>query len=398
MPTQAVFLVGQPGTLCEAGPKPMVEVGGRPFLDHLILNAARHGLRNVVLCCGHGGAQIMQHYADRDLDGARIRCAVDPEPAGTAGALRHAADLLDDSFLLLNGDTMFDINLLDLAAMPVADRWAGKLALRAVPDARRYVAVDGSRITAFATRGEADAGLVDGGVYHLRRSILEAAEHLPCSTESDLFPILAGQGLLFGKRYDGFFLDIGVTEDLARAQDLVPTRLRRPAVFFDRDGVLNHDTGYLHRAEDFRWIDGAREAIKAVNDRGWYAFVVTNQAGVARGYYEEPDIEALHAWMQAELARIGAHIDRFEYCPFHPEATVARYRRVSDRRKPGPGMLRDLMARYPVDRARSILIGDRQSDLDAATATGIRGHLFEGGDLRAFLFGLDRFAREGETG
>ena len=125
--------------------------------------------------------------------------------------------------------------------------------------------------------------------------------------------------------------------------------------------------------------------MKAVNDAGYFAFVITNQSGIARGYYEEHHVVALHHWMAEQMALIGAHIDAFEYCPDHPEGTVARYRRTSDRRKPGPGMIIDLTRRFPVDMTRSMVIGDRDSDMEAAQAAGIAGHLFGGGNLEAFV-------------
>ncbi|MBR0875157.1 HAD family hydrolase [Bradyrhizobium tropiciagri] len=162
-------------------------------------------------------------------------------------------------------------------------------------------------------------------------------------------------------------------------------RATRPAVFFDRDGVLNRDIGYLFESDKLVWIDGAREAVKAVNDAGYFAFVVTNQSGVARGLYEEAHVEELHRWMADELAGIGAHIDAFEYCPFHPEGSVERYRQVSHRRKPAPGMINDLLARFPVDVERSFLIGDQPTDLEAARAAGLKGYLFSGPDLELFV-------------
>lgn len=159
----------------------------------------------------------------------------------------------------------------------------------------------------------------------------------------------------------------------------------RPAVFFDRDGVLNHDVGFLFEAAKFEWMDGAREAVRLVNEAGYFAFVVTNQSGVARGFYEESDVQALHRWMADELAAVGAHIDAFEYCPDHPEAPIERYRRDSDRRKPGPGMITDLMKRFPVAADRSFLIGDQERDLEAARAAGIRALLFRDGNLATFV-------------
>jgi D,D-heptose 1,7-bisphosphate phosphatase len=159
----------------------------------------------------------------------------------------------------------------------------------------------------------------------------------------------------------------------------------RPAAFLDRDGVLNHDTGYVYDPVTFEWIAGAREAVKHLNDAGYYVFVVTNQAGVAHGYYEEAAIHALHEWVNGELRRGGASIDAFFHCPHHPEGKLVDYRRVCDHRKPAPGMLLSAGRRWPIDWSRSFLIGDRDSDIAAAAAAGIPGFKFAGGDLLAFL-------------
>lgn len=161
--------------------------------------------------------------------------------------------------------------------------------------------------------------------------------------------------------------------------------MKRPAVFFDRDGVLNVDSGYVFEISQLKWMAGAREAVKVANDAGYFVFVVTNQSGVARGLYEETHIKAFHKRMTDDLSKIGAHIDAFEYCPYHPEASIERYRRVSHRRKPAPGMINDLVERFPVDVSRSILIGDKPTDLEAARAAGIKGYLFTGHNLERFL-------------
>lgn len=160
----------------------------------------------------------------------------------------------------------------------------------------------------------------------------------------------------------------------------------RPALFLDRDGVLNIDHGYVSRWKDFAWVDGAREVVAAFNRAGWWVFVVTNQSGIGRGYYTEDDMHALHARMGEDLAADGARIDAFYWCPHHPEAKEERYRHPDPPdRKPNPGMLLRAMAEWPVDRAASLMIGDKAGDMQAAAAAGVQGLLFEGGNLRVFL-------------
>ena len=166
----------------------------------------------------------------------------------------------------------------------------------------------------------------------------------------------------------------------------VPQSDLRPAIFLDRDGVLNEDQGYVHRWEDFRWIEGAREAVAAFNRAGWLVIVVTNQSGVGRGYYTEADMHALHARMVVELAEAGARIDAFYFCPQHPEAAEAAYRHPDPPdRKPNPGMILRAIAEWPIDPERSVLVGDKDSDMEAAQRAGVRAFRFRGGDLAEFL-------------
>lgn len=378
---QAVILCGgigsRLGDLTRSTPKPLLPVGGEPFLFYLLRELQRHGFRRVLLLAGFEAAQLQNFIADCEKRlNLQIELSVEPVRAGTGGALWHARSLLDEAFILMNGDSWLDFNLLDLALAAESDLDAEVvMALRSAADAARYGVVDlqSSRVRSFDARPKDDGpALVNAGVYVVDRALVESLGSV-CSLEQDVLPKLASAGRVGGRVYDGFFIDIGVPESLAAAQSSVPAHQRRPAVFLDRDGVLNEDLGHVGTIERFHWRPGVIQAVKRLNDSRHYVFVVTNQAGVARGYYTEADVQALHEHMMQELRRHGAHIDDIRYCPFHAEGTVAPYARASDWRKPAPGMIIDLLETWPVDASASVLIGDKPSDVDAAHAAGIAG-------------------------
>jgi len=384
---QAAILIGGKGTrlgdTVRNTPKPLLEVGGRPFVEHVMLNLRRFGFQDFILLAGYQSDVVHERYgADSDFAQelrASIRVLVEPSPMGTGGALKHAEAYLRDEFLLLNGDSIFDVNYLDLTNC-VYDQepsdWLGRVALLPVADASRYglVELDRSKITAFREKPVVpESGLVNSGVYWLKSEILNYIEDTPCSLEQQVFPKLVAEGRLIGRVYNGFFIDIGIPEDLQRARDNLLDDLKKPAAFLDRDGTLNHDHGYTYKIEEFRWIEGAKGAIKQLNDAGYLVFVVTNQAGIARGYYDAAAVETLHQWMQGELAIVGAHIDDIRYCPHHPEGTVPELSIICECRKPRAGMLKSLIEKWKPEISRSFMLGDSDKDAQAGASVGILG-------------------------
>lgn len=393
-PPLAVILCGGLGTrlgsLTRATPKPLLPVGDRPFLEILIQEIARSGVRDFLLLASHMADQISSFaaLAAEHLGGdLRIEVAVEQGQAGTGGALYQARDRLPDTFLLFNGDSLLDCRLHELGRL-MADTpdLIGALALRHVEDSGRFgsVVLSGDTIERFdEKKPDAGPGLINGGVGLFRRTILDFMTD-DCSLERDVLPHVVARGQLGGKVSDGYFIDIGLPETYQESQQSLLAHRRRKAVFLDRDGVLNVDHAHVGTIDRFAFTEGAIDALRLFNRLGYYIFVVTNQAGIAKEKYTTEDYWRLRDHIRNALFAAGAQIDDERYCPFHPEATLEQWRRESDWRKPGSGMLRDLLRCWPIELQGSFLIGDQATDIVAAEALGLPGFQFAGGNLLDF--------------
>jgi dTDP-glucose pyrophosphorylase/histidinol phosphatase-like enzyme len=377
---QAVILAGGKGTrlgeITRAVPKPMLPIaGGQPFLDYLLEMIERHGYEDIILLGGYLGEVLAAAYDGREIGDAKIRVLLEEVPLGTAGALTVAREALDPRFLMMNGDAFFDINLRALEQASHQSGAMATLALRSVGDAARYgrVIEEHGKVVAFLEKdpSRSGPGVINGGIYVLRREILDLVPNLPCSLEQDVFPALVERDEIRGKEFDGYFLDIGLPETLEQGHRELPKVRLRPAAILHRDALVKLTDGDSFRPEAFQWTQGAVEAIRALNDRGYYVLVAGHQSGgeqTTRG-----DLRRLNAAMQERLAPEGAHVDRF--APGH---------RIDDAtRKPKSNGLFEGI--WPIVGERSFYIGATGDDIEAARSAGILGHVFDGGDLARFV-------------
>jgi D-glycero-D-manno-heptose 1,7-bisphosphate phosphatase len=157
------------------------------------------------------------------------------------------------------------------------------------------------------------------------------------------------------------------------------------AVLLDRDGVLNVDYHYVCTPERFEWMPDAPEAVRWLNEQGILVLIVTNQSGIGRGVFSQEDFDRFTDWMQAELAKRGAHIDAVYVCPHHPTEAQAPFRIDCDCRKPRPGLVLAALREHELTPDGVLMIGDRRRDVEAAERAGVRGALYEGGSLLEFV-------------
>ena len=372
---QAVVLAGGRGArLSEAvpdRPKSLAPIGDRPFLLYLLEHLKSYGVDEAILAVGYRAEQIEEAFGDGSGLGISLRYARETSPLGTGGALRNALPLIrDDDLLVVNGDTFFDLNYGTLKKFHRAwGAWA-TVALKYRPAVSRYGLTElgpDYRVAAFREKpGDDGGGYVNGGVYLLRRQMLETFPEGYRSLEREILPQWVRRGTVFGLPFGGKFIDIGVPEDYRLACDKLPGWVESPkyrGLFLDRDGVIIEDSGYVYRKEDVRFNERVVRVIRSANRLGWKVIVVTNQAGVARGLYSEDDVRRLHQWLGEALKKKDAHIEAFYYCPHHPEGTVNGYRKACLCRKPSPGMVLTAADEIGIELEKSRMIGDKGTDL-----------------------------------
>ena len=366
---------------------PFLLVGGRTLLEHLLWNLCRFGFQDFLLLTDQTSGPIQEYFGPGSACANQLQASITlvtvPSPGGSAGAIKAAGDLLQDQFLFLYSDTVADFNYLDLAHCNHHEEpsdWLGRITLTCAAEARRNgrVTLEGCRVTDL--QADAVAGqpcLVNCGVYWLKSQVLDSIEGSSISLEQHVFPKLIASDRLIGRRYEGLCL----SRDMKTVIGAFSNRPGKPAAFLDRDGTLNHDTGYTSRIEDFHWLDGAKAAIKKLNDAGYLVFLVSNQSGIARGYYDHAAVDRLHQWMQDDLAASGAHFDDIRCCPHHPEGIVPELAVSCDCRKPKPGMLQSLIKQWQPDLDNSFMLGDAERDAQAGKAAGVTGKKISPGSI-----------------
>lgn len=372
MQRQAVIRVGGTGV-------PLLqEVGGLPFLEQSLRHLARYGFRDVLLLSGPGDGELRDRYPESEpLFGVRLRHVEAP----TAGDLRALRGKLSGHFLLLDAESFCPANLELLWRVAVSGQADYAVAVSesaAVERLGSAALADDDLVTAVRTTGSS-AGRTRGavGLYLLHRGLLELLPAEELGSLRELLHLASRSHAVQAVATPAPVFDVTRPEGLAALPAALPT----PTLFFDRDGVLNVDHGYVHTIESFVWRRGAREALAEAVRRGYQLIVATNQSGIARGYYGLEQMHCLHDWMRRQLELAGAPLAAIYHCPHHPEGTVAPYAVACDCRKPSPGMLLQAIEDWTVDRERSLLFGDKPSDLEAARRAGVRGIAVTAGSL-----------------
>jgi histidinol-phosphate phosphatase family protein len=370
----------------------MVEIGGKPLLEHQIELLKRYGVRDIVLLTSHLSEVIEKHFGDGQRWGVSVSYFVEPSPLGTTGGLKEIEERLDSDFLLLYGDVMVELDLSEFIAFHGRAGGTATLALHPNdhPLDSDLVEIDGAgKIVAFHPKphdpGRYYHNLVNAALYMLNPRIIRyIAKGANRDFGRHLFPSIVEKEPMYGYVTAEYLKDVGTPERLAAVRaDFESGKIhrlnranKRRAIFLDRDGVINREVDLLYTLDQFELLPRVADAVRAINRSEYLAIVVTNQPAVARGLCGIERIEEIHRKMETLLGHDHAKLDAVFYCPHHPDKGYpgenSLYKIECACRKPQTGMLEEAARRFNIDLGNSVIIGDSWRDIECGKQAGIR--------------------------
>jgi len=379
--TQAIILAGGLGTRLRSAvpdlPKCMAPVARRPFLFYVINYLRSQGINHFIFSLGYKH-EVIEAYLQDQFSTLDYQCVIEDEPLGTGGAIRLACGAATtENVIVTNGDTLFKADITALLAVHTVQQADCTLALKPMQQFDRYGVVDldsNGRITAFNEKQFYEKGLINGGLYAINRQrFLQQSFPEKFSFEKEYLEAQFAGDNFFGVEQDNYFIDIGIPEDFNRAQaefakaPFDTKKIDRSwTIFLDRDGVFNHDKvgSYIFTPDEFRFYDGALEAMKKISHLFGTVVVTTNQRGVGKGLMTEEALHVVNDKMIREIAAAGGKIDKVYYA-----TAISNFDPV---RKPNPGMAFLAKADFPfIDLAKTVMVGNNPSDMQFGRNAGL---------------------------
>ena len=370
-----VILAGGKGTRIKRflanKPKPMAQFNKKFFIEYILQNFSKYNFENIYILTGYRSKIIFQKFHNKKYNFTNITCIKEKRPMGTGGALYKIKKRKRNDFILINGDTFFDINLMSLIKS-IKKNSVASVALIKNNINKKNIKLNNLDIKNGFIVKKGKAGFMNGGIYFFKKKIFKYIMNKNLSLEEDIFPKLIKAKVISGKLFKNFFIDIGTPNSFKKAKKKLLHHFKRPAVFLDRDGVINKDYGYVHKINDFVFRKGVLKGLKFLIKKKYYLFIITNQAGIAKNIFRERDFFNLHKNLKKKLSSKNIYFDEIQYCPYHPKGKIKQYTKISSLRKPDNKMIKNLMSTWLINKKRSFMIGDKLSDKQCAAKSKIK--------------------------
>ena len=373
---QAVIFAGGYGKrlapFTDTNPKPMYPIEGKPYIEHLILQIKSFGISEVVMLLGYLPEKIMDYLGDGSKYGMTFHFVVTDVECETEKRILAANDLLQEHFLMMYCDNYCPVDYERLVDGYFTNNALIQITAYANRDGytknNLKIAEDGQVVNYDKKRISEGLQGVDIGYAIINKSVLNLTDDENNNFEAIVYPQVVSEERMYATVTEHRYYSIGSFERIELTKAFFKNQ---KFVFLDRDGTLNvrpPKACYVEKPEDFVWLDGAKEAVKKLNDNGYLVILISNQPGIARGNLTEKTLEEIHEKMKCDLERIGAHIDAIYYCPHNWDDGCFC-------RKPKPGMLYMAQRDYSLNLTKGFLIGDDERDIEAGESARVKSIL-----------------------
>ena len=347
--------------LINNGSKSTIRFNKINFLQYLLNLYSKYNFKKIYILTDYKSKFIISKYHKKRINFSPVECIREREKLSVGRALSLLPKTIND-FVLVNGDSLLDINLDDLILM-CKKNYLGVAAL--IPN-KNYKTI--KKLNCFRLNSKKEINysksfpLMSGGVYFFKKKILLKNKKKFISFENEILKNLIKKKKLLGKKYNNFFLDLVAFKNYNSAAKQLKKYFRRPAAFLDRDGVINHDYGYVYKLKNFKFRSGVLKGLKYLQKKNFYIFIITNQSGVAKKKFNLNDFYILNEKLKKKIGLLKIYIDDIQYCLYHPQSKILKYKKKSNFRKPGNLMIKKLCKNWLIDLKQSFMIGDSQVD------------------------------------
>ena len=368
---QAVILAGGTGSrlkeITKNTPKPLIRFNNKPFISYIIEELEKAKIKKVIILAGYMGSLIKKIFSKNK----NINVIIEKKPLGTGGSIVSAIKHLDKYFLLLNGDSYINLNLKSKIL-----NYSNSYSKIFITQNKNYKSnkllnklyLNKNRKVIFS---KSKSFMYSGVSIFKKSDFSKYKKNTFISLENTILNNLIKTEKIYGEINNENFIDIGTKKNFLKAKKNIKKILKKKCFFFDRDNTLICDKGYTFRKKDLKWMPGAKKAIKFLNENNYLVIVITNQSGVARGYYTEKHVEEFHKYLNESLYKDKAYIDDFFYCPFH-ENGLGKYKKKTNLRKPGNLMIKNSIKKWNINIKESHFIGDGFADELAAKKSNLK--------------------------
>jgi D,D-heptose 1,7-bisphosphate phosphatase len=350
-------------------PKPLIKFGKLSFLNHIINFYAKYNFNKIYILAGYKGELIKKKFDGKKINLTPIECIVEKKLKGTAGTLLQLKKYKIKNFILVNGDSFFDIDLkkfikntknylIKMALVPNKIYKSNNLLSRIDVQNKKVIFRNNSKY-------------MNGGIYLVNKKFIKLIKNKK-SLEEDYLKDLINKKKVQGMKFNNFFIDIGTKKNLHKSNIILPKLFFKKAVFLDRDGVINYDYGYVHDNKNFILKKGVIKGLQYLTKKKINIFLITNQAGIAKNYYTEKQFLSFQKSINENFYNKNILINDIQYCPHHPIGKIKKYKIKCTCRKPNNKMILNIFKTHEINLKNSFMIGDKKIDQVCAKKSGLK--------------------------